>query len=101
MRRLLALLTSLLGLALAPAAAQAFTFYEWDAAGGPAGITASAGTLYFTLGTTQKINTLTVGGVQGATPFTVPGATAPGKIVPGAAGTLWFLDGNAVGQLTL
>ena len=37
MRRFLPLLASLVLLAL-PSAAQAYTFYEWDAAGAPTGI---------------------------------------------------------------
>jgi streptogramin lyase len=104
MRRLLPLLVSLLALALAPAAAHAFTFYEYDApaTGHPTGIAAVTGGLYFTLAGSDQIAQSGLGGVQAA-PLGVTGGTSPGKLVVGAGGNLWFLDpgANRIGRILL
>jgi streptogramin lyase len=103
MRRLLPLLASLLALALAPAAAHAFTFYEWDASGDPNGIAASGSSLYFTLGgATPSFGKAGLGGAQIA-PVAITGGTAPGKLVLGIGGNLWFLDPGTskIGRIAL
>jgi virginiamycin B lyase len=102
MRRLLALLTSLLALALAPAAAQAFTFYDYDtpAASAPLGIAASGDFVYFTLSGTGDVGRTTLTGLQ-IDPFAA-GGSAPGVLVPGPGGTLWFADATTkkIGHVT-
>src|SRR4051794_34632385 len=103
MRRLLSLLASLFLLA-APAAAHAYTFAEWDAAGGPTGIARSGDFTYFTLATAGSLGRAGLGGVQ-VTPFQVTtnpvAATTPGQLVPGPGGTLLFVDPatNKVGRV--
>jgi streptogramin lyase len=95
MRRLLPLLASLsaLALALAPAAAQAFTFYDWDL-GGPVAtsIARSGSTFYFTIDGSPDIGRMGPGGVQQAS---LPGVAnaRPQHVVAGPDGTtLWFAD---------
>src|SRR4051794_2751416 len=92
MRRLLPLLASLALLAL-PSAAQAFTFYEWDAPGTPAGITVSGGGLSVSFNQAGSIGRLSLGGVQSAAATIAGAASRPTVLVPGPGdGNLWFVD---------
>src|SRR3712207_4279074 len=97
MRRFLPLLASLVLLAL-PAAAQAYTFYEYETTGQPGGITVNgAGELMFTL-STSKLGSSTLGGVV-QPGGDIAGGTSPTTIVPGPGdGSLWFIDGAKVGR---
>ncbi|HWK25301.1 MAG TPA: hypothetical protein VNS09_01985 [Solirubrobacter sp.] len=91
MRRLLTLLLASLAALALPAAAHAYTFYEWDAPGGPAGI-AGDGPLTVTFSTSGAVGEVGLGGVQSA-PVAIGGAaTAPTVIAAGPDGNLWFVD---------
>src|SRR4051794_9109421 len=100
MPRRLLLLASLFLLA-APAAAHAYTFAEWDATGGPAGIARSGDFTYFTLGGLHSVGRATLGGVQ-ISPFAALNGTEPTTLIAGPAGTLLFTDAvtNKVGRVT-
>src|SRR4051812_7161144 len=92
MRRLLPVLASLALLAL-PSAAQAYTFYEWDAAGTPAGIAVSGGGLSVTLNQAGSIGRVSLGGVQSAPATIAGGASRPAALAAGPGdGNLWFVD---------
>src|SRR4051812_32482970 len=97
MRRLLALATSLLALALAPAAAQAFTFYDWDvtpsALAQPTSIAASGSTLYFTLSGAPGIGRITTSGVAESPLAGAAAGPRPQGLTLGPDGTtMWFAD---------
>src|SRR5438034_1148185 len=83
MRRLLPLiLASLTTLALAPTAAHAYTFYEWDVPtdSQPTGIAQAGDFLYFTLVGSNQVGRTSLNGVQ----------SAPVSVTQGAA--LWTVD---------
>src|SRR3954447_10143456 len=101
MRRFLPLLAGLVLLAL-PSAAQAYTFYEYDAGGTPGAITELGGSLVFTYSTDEdsRIGKSTPLGVLSAPSAPIAGATAPTTIVPGPGdGSVWFIHGTKVGRM--
>jgi streptogramin lyase len=97
MRRFRPLLASLVVLLALPAAAQAYTFYEYETPAQPGGISIdSAGQLLFTL-SSAKFGISTLGGV--VTTADLTGSTTPTTIVPGPGdGSHWFIDGAKVGR---
>src|SRR5690349_13593954 len=101
MRRFRPILASLLVLLALPAAAQAYTFYEWDAADAPTGIVAGATGLTVTFNATGELGGVTLNGVQSAPRTDITGAAArPTTLVTGGDGNLWFVDptNNKVGR---
>src|SRR3954451_7246321 len=93
MRRLIPLLASLAALALAPAAAHAYTFYEWDAtAGQPTSVAITSSTVYHSLAGAKDIGRSTLGGASLAS-RTNPSATSrPQQLAAGQNGDVWFAD---------
>ena len=93
MRRLLLPLASLVALAV-PASAGAFTFYEWEAGGGPVGIAqVPGGPLSVTFETSHSVGQVSLGGVQSAAAVITGAAQAPRKLAVGPEdGTVWFVD---------
>jgi Collagen triple helix repeat (20 copies) len=93
MRRLLPLLASLLALALAPAAAQAFTFYDWTLAATPTSLAiTSDGTVYYTTAGSGDIGRATLGGLPLNPRTAASGTSRPAEIAADANGDLWFAD---------
>src|SRR4051794_24367068 len=93
MRRLLPLLASLVLLAL-PAAAQAYTFYEYSFPGGPTGILqASTGPINVGLAGVGRLGTASLTGVTSQGPPIAGEAVAPRVLAVGPGdGNIWFTD---------
>ena len=92
MRRFLPLLASLVLLAL-PSAAQAYTFYEWDAVGAPTGIAAGTNGLTVTFNSSGEVGGVTLNGVQSARSAIVGPSTKPGALAAGPGdGNFWWVD---------
>jgi streptogramin lyase len=93
MRRLLALLATLLGLALAPAAAQAFTFYDWGIAGSGIGSVAISGsTVYYAIAGSGDVGRSTLGAVPLTDRTAATGTSRPGSLAVAPDGNVWFSD---------
>ena len=103
MRKLL-FLASLLVLAF-PAAAQAFTFYDWTVTGAtpePSSIVRSGSTLWFTNAGNGTIGRIGLGGVQGA-PVALAGGAEPTGLTTGPDGNLYFAEpaNGKIGRIAL